>query len=336
MDEHRPIVLTPGEPAGCGPDLLIKQFLEQPNPDVIAICDPELLEARARQLGIAIDLALYSESAHHIDIPANTLPVLPVPLAVPVTTGELNKANADYVLECLRIACEGCMEQRFSAMVTGPVQKSIINEAGIAFSGHTEYLAELCDAYPVMMLANQQLRVALVTTHLPLQQVSAAINQETLTETIRIVNHDLQTRFAIASPRILVCGLNPHAGEGGHLGMEEIETITPVIEQLKSSMDIRGPLPADTVFTNEYLNQADVIIAMFHDQGLPALKALGFGNTVNITLGLPIIRTSVDHGTALELAGTGLARHDSLLAATNLAIELTIQQARSSSTQANQ
>jgi 4-hydroxythreonine-4-phosphate dehydrogenase len=238
-------------------------------------------------------------------------------LAASVTPGSLDQHNARYVHDCITSAAKACLSGQYTAMVTAPVHKGIINDAGIPFSGHTELIAELCEINkPVMMLANRDLRVALVTTHLPLSKVPAAINCDTIREVITIVHHDLQSKFGFSSPRILVCGLNPHAGEDGHLGREEIEVIAPCLDALRGQgMNISGPIPADTAFAPHMLEQADVVVAMYHDQGLPVIKAAGFGETVNITLGLPIIRTSVDHGTALSLAGTGKAQANSLLAA---------------------
>ena len=238
--------------------------------------------------------------------------------------GHLDRANARHVLQLLDRAIDGCVSGEFAAMVTAPVQKSVINDAGIKFSGHTEYLAERTGgAHPVMMLANGSLRVALATTHLPLKDVSAAITAELLQQVLRVVDRDLRTRFAIPAPRILVCGLNPHAGESGHLGREEIEIIAPALDALRrAGMQLIGPAPADTAFTASMLQQADAVLAMFHDQGLPVIKYAGFENAVNVTLGLPIIRTSVDHGTALSLAGTGKADSSSLAAAIDMALQL--------------
>ena len=232
--------------------------------------------------------------------------VFPVNLQIQSHPGELNSANAVYVIETLRTALDQCTSGEVDALVTGPVHKGIINEAGIAFTGHTEYIAGITGGHPVMMLVTPGLRVALVTTHLPLQQVSQAITHHRLRTVIRILHQDLNSRFSISHPKIIFCGLNPHAGEDGHLGREEIETITPVLDSMRlQGLDVQGPLPADTLFTPKYLQTADAVLAMYHDQGLPVLKHMGFGRAVNITLGLPIIRTSVDHGTALELAGTG-------------------------------
>jgi len=243
----------------------------------------------------------------------------------PAKAGQLDVDNTDYVLTLLNIACKGCIDKKFDAMVTAPVQKSIINDAGIIFSGHTEYLADLChQTTPVMMLANKVFKVALVTTHLPLSEVSAAITKENLTRVLQIVDNDLRNKFSIKHPRILVCGLNPHAGEGGHLGNEEKDIIIPVINTLKEQgLNLTGPQPADTAFTPEMIDGFDIIITMYHDQGLPVLKSLGFGETVNITLGLPIVRTSVDHGTALHLAGTGNVTSSSLMEAIYCAMRMT-------------
>jgi 4-hydroxythreonine-4-phosphate dehydrogenase len=252
------------------------------------------------------------------------LAVLPIPLAEPAVPGKLNVNNAPYILRTLDAAIEGCVAGHFAALVTGPVQKSIINDAGIAFSGHTEYLAEKTHTDKVvMMLATEGLRVALATTHLPLKDVAAAITEDELTQVTEILQRDMQNQFGIAEPRILVCGLNPHAGEGGHLGREEIEIIEPVLARLRArGMNLIGPLPADTLFTPKYLDHADAVLAMYHDQGLPVLKYKGFGQAVNITLGLPITRTSVDHGTALDLAGTGKADMGSLRTALSYALAM--------------
>ncbi|WP_428608548.1 4-hydroxythreonine-4-phosphate dehydrogenase PdxA [Sedimenticola sp.] len=323
-DNPIPLALTPGEPAGIGPDLCVQLAQDDRNYPLVAVCSPKLLEERARQLALPLDIIEFTPERIATQ-DAGKLSVLPIELPEVVQPGLLNPANADYVLETITQATRGCMAGRFSALVTGPIHKGVINDSGIPFSGHTEYLANLTDAYPVMMLACPELRVALATTHLPLKDVSSAITSESLERVIKILHHDLVERFAIPSPKILVCGLNPHAGEGGHLGMEEIETITPTLVRMRASgMQLVGPLPADTLFTPHYLEQADAVLAMYHDQGLPVLKHLGFGNAVNITLGLPIIRTSVDHGTALELAGTGKADIGSLHAAIISAHQLTI------------
>jgi 4-hydroxythreonine-4-phosphate dehydrogenase len=321
-DERKPIALTPGEPAGIGPDLCVQLAQSRRKRELVAICDPSLIVTRAQRLGLPLELESHDPSRPTATGPGR-LTVLPVPLSHPATAGKLDPDNAEYVLETLRRATEGCLSGEFSALVTGPVHKGIINDAGLPFTGHTEFLAGLTGGTPVMMLACPGLRVALATTHLPLSQVSAAITRASLGRVIRILHRDLVNRFGIAEPRILVCGLNPHAGEGGHLGREEIDTISPVLGQLCSEgIRLQGPLPADTLFTPRYLEQADAVLAMYHDQGLPVLKHLGFGQAVNITLGLPIIRTSVDHGTALDLAGTGHAGLGSLLAAIEAAEEL--------------
>ncbi|WP_419590855.1 4-hydroxythreonine-4-phosphate dehydrogenase PdxA [Thiolapillus sp.] len=309
------IVITPGEPAGIGPDLILQVAHRGMNTPAIVVADPDMLAQRAALLNL--DIAITETSTPPTQATkAGTLHVHPVRMPRACTPGRLDRNNAGYVLECLRLAAEGCLNKQYAALVTGPVHKGIINDAGIPFSGHTEFLAELSGGYPVMMLACPGLRVALATTHLPLREVSDAITPDLLTRVIRILHTDLQSRFNLHSPKILVCGLNPHAGEGGHLGTEEMNIIAPVLEALRQDgLQLLGPLPADTVFTPRYLEQADAVLAMYHDQGLPVLKHMGFGNAVNITLGLPFIRTSVDHGTALDLAGTGSAEAGSLLAA---------------------
>jgi len=307
------IALTPGEPAGIGPDLCI-QLAQQDLPcEIIAIASPQLLEDRAKQLGLPIRIKEFDSAAPAIAQTAGCLTVLPVELAEPVQCGQLNPANSRYVLKTITKATKGCMDGVFDAMVTAPVHKGVINDAGLPFTGHTEYIAGITGGHPVMMLATPGLRVALVTTHLPLSEVSQAITHTRLRTVIRILDQDLRSRFGIENPKILVCGLNPHAGENGHLGREEIEIIEPVLEGLrKQGLNLHGPLPADTLFTAKYLDSADAVLAMYHDQGLPVLKHMGFGQAVNITLGLPVIRTSVDHGTALDLAGTGKAEIGSL------------------------
>jgi 4-hydroxythreonine-4-phosphate dehydrogenase len=317
------LAITPGEPAGIGPDIMILQANRAMAAKLLCIADKQLMSDRAAQLGVQLIINEIS----HIDQLAEHRPgelnVLQVPLKHSSTAGRLDTANAEYVLDCLRRAVKLVQEGQAQALVTGPVHKGIINDAGIGFTGHTEFLAELTHGQPVMMLAADQLRVALVTTHLPLSQVSAAITQEKLQQVIGILHRDLVSKFGIPQPRILVCGLNPHAGENGHLGREEIDIIEPVLERFRQQgMQLKGPLPADTLFTPRYLQQADAVLAMYHDQGLPVLKHLGFGHAINITLGLPIIRTSVDHGTALDLAGSGRADPGSLNAAIDLAIQL--------------
>ena len=315
------IALTTGEPAGIGPDLSVA-LEARSDATIILIGDPDLLQQRASVLGLSRKLPVITREQLKDRTDWHGLCVLPVPAAVPATAGQLDPLNSAYVLETIRCAALGCRDGLFDAMVTAPVHKGIINDAGIAFSGHTEFIAELFDCYPLMVLAADKLRVALATTHLPLSEVPSAINKSTIETTLQILHDDLRARLGISSPRILVCGLNPHAGESGHLGMEEIEIITPAIQAAQAKgIDAKGPLPADTLFTPRHLQHADAVLAMFHDQGLPVLKYAGFGNAVNITFGLPIIRTSVDHGTANDLAGTGKADGGSLQAALNTAIE---------------
>ena len=318
------LALTPGEPAGIGPDIVIKAAQQPFNAEIVAITDPDLLKKRSELLGLSLDLISFDPSVPAKPHKPGKLKVMPVTHAFKGQPGQPEPDNAGYVLETLKKACTGCLDKIFDAMVTAPVHKAIINQAGFPFTGHTEYLAQICTAgYPVMMLANRKLRVALVTTHLPLSRVSQTITRDLLEKVINIVCHDLTTRFGITDPEILVCGLNPHAGEEGHLGTEEIDVIIPVIEKLrKEGLRLQGPIPADTAFNEERLKDIDVVIAMYHDQGLPVLKAQSFGETVNITLGLPIIRTSVDHGTALSLAGTGRANSSSLIAAIECAVAL--------------
>jgi len=317
------IAITAGEPAGIGPDLCALIAQRAHPAELVVIADPDLLATRARALGLPLRLSVFDEAAPAAAQRPGELTVLPVALAAPVEAGRLNPVNAGYVLETLRLAGEGCMSGRFAAVVTAPVHKGVINDAGIAFTGHTEFFAELTGApLPVMMLAADRLRVALATTHLPLKDVSAAITRERLTQVLRILDHDLRVKLGLPRPRILVCGLNPHAGEGGHLGREEIEVIEPVLNALRDDgLDLVGPLPADTLFTPRHLRDADAVLAMYHDQGLPVLKHVGFGHAVNITLGLPIVRASVDHGTALDLAGSGKAEDGSLEAAIVAALE---------------
>lgn len=308
------LVITPGEPAGIGPDLCIQIAQQSHADELVVVADPYLMRERAAQLQLPLSLEQFNPDSPPEPTPARSLKILPVSLKAEVTPGELNSANAAYVLETLTVATQGCLDGTFSALVTAPVHKGIINDAGIPFSGHTEFLEALTGTDKVvMMLATEGLRVALATTHLPLRDIADAITTELLTEVITVLHKDLQHSFGLSNPRILVAGLNPHAGEGGHLGREEIETITPVLDKLRAEgMALIGPLPADTLFTEKYLQTADAVLAMYHDQGLPVLKYKGFGNAVNITLGMPIIRTSVDHGTALELAGSGKADCGSL------------------------
>lgn len=317
------ILLTAGEPAGIGPDLCARMALQALPCDLTVVADPRLIAERARGLGLRLDVqevdGLQPSSAHR----PGSLKVWPVACAAAPRCGVPDPANAAYVLETIALATRACLHGGFDALVTAPVHKGVINDAGIAFSGHTEYIAAITGGHPVMMLAAPGLKVALATTHLPLREVSAAITGERLLAVLRVLHADLASRFGIAVPRILVCGLNPHAGENGHLGREERDVIEPVLAALRrEGMDLRGPLPADTLFLPKYLEQADAVLAMYHDQGLPVLKHMGFGRAVNITLGLPVIRTSVDHGTALDLAGTGGADPGSLESAIDTAIEM--------------
>ncbi len=317
------LAITCGEPAGIGPDLCVALAWQYHDCEIVVIADPDMLSQRAKLLNLELKIKKFDPLDPATPHETGVLKVFPVPVNKPVNCGQLNKENSRYVLETIRLAAQGCMDGLFSGMVTAPVHKGVINDAGLDFTGHTEYIAEITTGYPVMMLTTPGLRVALATTHLPLSEVSNAITEESLTTVIQMLDRDLRRRFSIRRPNILVCGLNPHAGENGHLGMEEIEVIIPVLEKLRQQgIRLQGPLPADTVFTPKYLDQADVVLAMYHDQGLPVLKHVGFGAAVNITLGLPIIRTSVDHGTALELAGTGLASGSSLDTAINTALEM--------------
>ncbi|HEY3327005.1 MAG TPA: 4-hydroxythreonine-4-phosphate dehydrogenase PdxA [Novimethylophilus sp.] len=302
------IALTAGEPAGIGPDLCVLLAQRLPAADITVIADRGLIERRAQLLG----LSLGGLNIRHIPLPA------------PCTPGKLDAANSRYVLDTLTYAAQGCLAGEFDAMVTAPVHKGIINDAGVPFTGHTEFLAELTGTKQVvMMLVGGGMRVALATIHLPLSAVPDAITRDGLETTLRILHRDLVNRFGIPHPRIFVAGLNPHAGEGGHLGMEEIDTIIPVLEQLRAEgLNLTGPLPADTMFSQHNLQHCDAFLAMYHDQGLAVLKHASFGEGVNVTLGMPIIRTSVDHGTALDLAGTGKADCGSLYAAIELALIL--------------
>jgi len=315
------IAITPGEPAGIGPDLVVQAAQRERQMPWLVIADKNMLAARAQllQLPLTLDDNLQSPS-----LLPGYLTVLHTPLANTVIPGQLDTANVPGVMAALDAAIAGCMRGDYSALLTGPMQKSVFNDAGIAFSGHTEYLAEKSGVEDVvMLLMTDAMRVALATTHLPLAQVPNALTQPLLERRLHILNNTLRQQFAVAQPRILVAGLNPHAGEGGHLGSEEINVIQPVCEHLRSQgMDLVGPLPADTLFTPKYLQHADAVMSMFHDQGLPVLKYSGFGQAVNVTLGLPFIRTSVDHGTALDIAGSGDADLGSFLAALTVASEL--------------
>jgi 4-hydroxythreonine-4-phosphate dehydrogenase len=316
------IALTSGEPAGIGPDVCLAAASRRPDCDLVCLGDRDMLAERARALGLSVTLRPY-ERASHRHVPG-TLAVEHHALRAPAAAGRLDARNAPYVLGLLARACDGALRGEFAAIVTAPVQKSIINEAGIPFTGHTEFFAERTGAArPVMMLATSALRVALATTHLPLARVSAAITGELLCEVLQILDRDLARWWGIDRPRIAVCGLNPHAGESGHLGEEEIRVIAPAIATMRArGLRLAGPLPADTVFVPRVLADFDAVLAMYHDQGLPVIKHAGFDNAVNVTLGLPILRTSVDHGTALELAGTGRADPGSMAAAIGLAVQL--------------
>ncbi|MGY5958501.1 4-hydroxythreonine-4-phosphate dehydrogenase PdxA [Kosakonia sp. BK9b] len=320
------VIITPGEPAGIGPDLVV-QLAQRDWPVELVICaDATLLTDRAALLGLPLALREYVPGTPAVAQQAGTLTLLPVPLRTPATPGMLNTLNGPYVVDTLARACDGCLNGEFAALITGPVHKGVINDAGTPFTGHTEFFEERSQATKVvMMLATEALRVALATTHLPLKAVADAITPALLHEVIGILHADLQQKFGIPQPHILVCGLNPHAGEGGHMGTEEIDTIIPVLDALRAQgMHLSGPLPADTLFQPKYLDNADAVLAMYHDQGLPVLKYQGFGRGVNITLGLPFIRTSVDHGTALELAGQGTADVGSFITALNLAIKMIV------------
>lgn len=315
------IAITSGEPAGIGPDICLAGAYRGLGCRPVMLGDRELLAARAAQLGLALRLCDFDPARAPAE---DELEVLHLPLVAPVTAGSLDPANSAYVLAMLDRAVAGCLDASFAAMVTAPVHKGTINDAGIPFTGHTEYLARLTSTpHVVMMLAGGGLRVALATTHLALAEVARAITCESLETTLRILHRALVQGFGMAAPRILVAGLNPHAGEGGHLGREEIEVISPVLNRLRQEgMQLQGPLPADTLFTPQVLAGGDCVLAMFHDQGLPVLKYASFGKGVNVTLGLPIVRTSVDHGTALELAGSGKVDSGSLVAAVEMALEM--------------
>ncbi|NNH38561.1 4-hydroxythreonine-4-phosphate dehydrogenase PdxA [Acinetobacter terrae] len=317
-----PLYVTSGEPAGIGPDICLSLAMRIDERPIVVLADINLLKKRAEILNQTVELIAYqgqSESSGQ-----GQLYVEHVPLNTDVVLGELNAGNSAYVLEQLRRSADYAMSGKSVGVATAPVQKSIINDAGIHFSGHTEYYQEFAGVERVvMMLATKTLRVALATTHLPLRDVPDAITKQRLHQVIDILIHDLKTKFKIEHPHILVCGLNPHAGEGGYLGMEEIEVINPVLESYRAQgINMSLSLPADTLFTPENLKDADAVLAMYHDQGLPVLKSQGFGEAINITLGLPFIRTSVDHGTALSLAGTGLAKSSSLHVAVDLALDL--------------
>ncbi|NOZ11175.1 MAG: 4-hydroxythreonine-4-phosphate dehydrogenase PdxA [Gammaproteobacteria bacterium] len=320
MTHQATLVLTPGEPAGIGPDLAVLLAQQALDCKLAVVADPGLLKNRAQQLNVNLVLTDWKQQLHT----KGELAVVPINLDVPTVCGKLDVANAGYVLKTLERASDGCMNGEFNALVTGPIQKSIINDASIAFTGHTEFLAERTQTpQVVMMLAAGDFRVALATTHIAVSDISRHITTKCLESVIRVLHTDLHQKFGITQPHILVCGLNPHAGESGHLGHEEIDTIIPVLESLRSEgLKLTGPLPADTAFTPKHLAHTDAVLAMYHDQGLPVLKYAGFGRAVNITLGLPFIRTSVDHGTALDLAGSGNIDLGSLKAAINTARQM--------------
>jgi len=318
------IAITPGEPAGIGPDLTIAIAQQDWPVELVVVACKKLMLERAKLLGLPLTLIDYDSQANAKPQKAGTLTILSVDMVEDCIPGELNAQNGSYVIETLRIASEKNISGEIDAIVTGPVHKGLINQSGIAFSGHTEYFANQANcADVVMMLATEGLRVALVTTHIPLAYVSKAITAERLQKVTRILNTDLINKFGIKEPKIYVCGINPHAGEDGHLGREEIEVMIPALDELKNEgIKVIGPLPADTIFQEKYLSDADAILTMYHDQGLPVLKYKGFGSSVNITLGLPFIRTSVDHGTALELAGSNSADSGSFIEAITTAINL--------------
>ncbi len=318
------IIITPGEPAGIGPDIVLQIAQKQWPAELSVVCDPVLLLERSQQLQLPIqllDFDLQQSAALH---QPGVLKIIPIKLNASCQAGQLDPVNANYVIQCLELAADYCLEHKTQALVTGPVHKALLNDAGISFSGHTEFLAQHCHAEQTLMLfVVDKLKVALATTHVPLVDVPKKITHEHLLKTLRLLHHELQDRFAMPNPHIVVCGLNPHAGEAGHLGQEEINIITPTLNALRSeNINVTGPLPADTIFTEKYLKSADAIFAMYHDQALPVVKYLGFDRAVNVTLGLPIIRTSVDHGTALDLAGTGKTNPGSLAAAIQMAIFL--------------
>ncbi|MBK4775603.1 4-hydroxythreonine-4-phosphate dehydrogenase PdxA [Candidatus Pantoea edessiphila] len=324
MTNNSRIIITPGEPAGIGPDIII-QLAQRNWPVELVVCaSPKLLNDRAAQLNLPLNLYNYHPDIVNKNRQVGNLAIIPIELSNPVTPGQLSIANSRYVIKTLIKSCNECIKGKFQAIVTGPVNKYIINNAGIPFTGHTELFARLASAKQVvMMLVNKKFRVALATTHIPLKSVSNFITKKHLYKIIYIIYEELQKKFFIKNPSIYICGLNPHAGDGGYIGTEEIETIIPVINELNmKGLKLTGPISADTIFQEKILKKADVILAMYHDQGLPVLKSFSFTKSVNVTLGLPFIRTSVDHGTALELASTGNANPESLFMALNLAIDM--------------
>jgi 4-hydroxythreonine-4-phosphate dehydrogenase len=318
------ILITPGEPAGIGPDITIQAAQQAWPVELVALADPDLLLARAKQLGLALKLTpldvLQPATQHN----PGELKIIPVQLDSVCEPGKLNRDNASYIVQCLTLAADFCFEKNADALVTGPIQKSLLNEAKIPFTGHTEFFAQHFQvAQTIMLFVAEQLKVALVTTHLPLAAVPDAITPAKLLSVIRLLHQELKKKFRLAQPKILVCGLNPHAGEMGYLGREEIDIIEPALKQLRAEhIDVEGPLPADTIFTEKYLKNCDTVLAMYHDQALPVVKYMSFGHAANVTLGLPIVRTSVDHGTALDVAGTGKADTGSLVAAIRTAMTL--------------
>jgi 4-hydroxythreonine-4-phosphate dehydrogenase len=312
VQTYAPLAITAGEPAGIGLDIILQSMPKLK--DCIVISDESALRQRAQQLGIRLELTHETATSDH------QLRFKPIATSTAVIAGTLDPANAQHVLACLDEALRGTVAGDYSAIVTAPLHKGVINDAGVAFTGHTEYFAEHTNSEVVMLLVAGNVRVALATTHLPLAAVAQAITRDLIVHKVSILDHDLRTKFALEKPHIAVCGLNPHAGEQGHLGREEIEIIEPALEQLREQgINVSGPHPADTIFCQHHLQHTDAVFAMYHDQGLPVLKHIGFGDAVNTTLGLPIIRTSVDHGTALDLAGSGKANAGSLLAAVELA-----------------
>lgn len=317
------VAFSVGEPAGIGPDIAIMLAQDQRDFELVAIADPELLLQRAKQLGLALQIRNYEPDEPLIADQAGVLCVKAHTLTTDAVPGQLDQANVPYLLSTLRDAVNGCLSGQFDALVTAPVHKGVINDSGVAFSGHTEFIADITGGHPVMMLLNSEFRVALATTHIPVSAIAQTLSEDLISDVVKIIHNELQDKFGINKPHILVCGLNPHAGENGHLGREEIEIIQPAIERCAEyGIHLTGPLPADTAFTPTHLDGADAVLAMYHDQGLPVLKYAGFGSAVNLTLGIPIIRTSVDHGTALHLAGTGEIDTGSAEAAVSLALEL--------------
>ena len=318
------IMISPGEPAGVGPDITIK-IAQYPWPaELVVVADPELLISRAKQLNLPLTLVPIDANETIAPHQPGILKILPIALNAPCEAGKINSDNSAYVIHCLELATDECLKNRAHGLVTGPVHKAAINQANIDFTGHTEFLAKRCNApHVIMLFVTDKMKVALATTHIPLSQVASAITTKGLTTTLRLFASELEKKFHITHPKILVCGLNPHAGESGLLGREEIDIIEPALAQLRAeNINVVGPLPADTIFTEKYLEIADAIFSMYHDQALPVVKFQGFSNAVNITLGLPIIRTSVDHGTALDIAGTHHSDAGSMVAALRLAIEL--------------